>query len=391
MKTALLFVFIAFYSVYYSQTDNTEAQKKFKDGVDLFDAGKYEDAIKMFKEAQKLDPQSSAPQYEIALTYSVMKKYEDAIEILEKIKNKPDAEDSYWSLLGSCYDLNDDRDKAFEIYEAGLKKFPKSGRLYLEMGVTNAMEKEYDKALQSYFQPYLNQLCPDCQERFERKPRRILDCKVKECKDIAKNAPIQLDYLDEPCKEHFSEVQHYLNLMHIPFVINPRIVRGLDYYTNTAFEVIYEGIGAQNALAGGGRYNGLLEQIGGKNIPAVGFAGGFERLLLSLNEEKITLPSSPFPEVFIVTIGREAQELIIPYLNVIRREGIYAEYEPDRASLKAQLKAANNYRAHYALIIGETEVKQKSAMLKNLESGEQKLYPLQPISDLINAIQNKEL
>ncbi|MBP9096988.1 MAG: tetratricopeptide repeat protein [Ignavibacteria bacterium] len=151
MKTALLFVFIAFYSVSYSQTDNTEAQKKFKDGVDLFDAGKYENAIKMFKEAQKLDPQSSAPQYEIALTYSVMKKYEDAIEILEKIKNKPDAEDSYWSLLGSCYDLNDDRDKAFEIYEAGLKKFPKSGRLYLEMGVTNAMEKEYDKALK-YFE-----------------------------------------------------------------------------------------------------------------------------------------------------------------------------------------------------------------------------------------------
>jgi tetratricopeptide (TPR) repeat protein len=151
MKTALLFVFIAFYSVSYAQADNTEAQKKFKDGVDLFDAGKYEDAIKMFKEAQKLDPQSSAPQYEIALTYSVMKKYEDAIEILEKIKNKPDAEDSYWSLLGSCYDLNDDRDKAFEIYEAGLKKFPKSGRLYLEMGVTNAMEKEYDKALK-YFE-----------------------------------------------------------------------------------------------------------------------------------------------------------------------------------------------------------------------------------------------
>lgn len=151
MKTALLFVFIAFYSVSYAQADNTEAQKKFKDGVDLFDAGKYEDAIKMFKEAQKLDPQSSAPQYEIALTYSVMKKYEDAIEILEKIKNKPDAEDSYWSLLGSCYDLDGDRDKAFEVYNAGIKKFPKSGRIYYELGATSYMDDNLEAAL-NYFE-----------------------------------------------------------------------------------------------------------------------------------------------------------------------------------------------------------------------------------------------
>ena len=134
-----------------------------------------------------------------------------------------------------------------------------------------------------------------------------------------------------------------------------------------------------------------MNQIGGKNIPAVGFAGGFERLFLSLNEEKITLPGPPFPEVFIITIGREAQELIIPYLNIIRVKGIYAEYEPDRASLKAQLKAANNSKAYYALLIGEEEIKQKSALLKNLESGEQKLYSLEPISDLIKTIQNKEL
>ncbi|MDY0112550.1 MAG: histidine--tRNA ligase [Candidatus Syntrophosphaera sp.] len=269
----------------------------------------------------------------------------------------------------------------------GLKKL----RLELNsVGCPNC-SKDYDKALQSYFQPYLNQLCPDCQERFERKPRRILDCKVKECQEIAKNVPVQLDYLDTSCIEHFAEVQQYLDLMKIPFTINPRIVRGLDYYTNTAFEVIYEGIGAQNALAGGGRYNGLIEQIGGKNIPAVGFAGGFERLLLALEEEAIALPGHPVPEVFIITIGSEAQKIIIPYLNIIRGKGIYAEYEPDRASLKAQLKAANNSKAFYALIMGEEEVKQKSAILKNLESGEQKLYSLEPISHLIKAIQDKEI
>lgn len=151
MKTIFLILFIIIAGHSFAQTDKTEAQKKFKEGIELYDAGKYEEAIKKYKEAQKLDPQTSAPQYEIALTYSHLKKYDEAIEILEKIKNKPDAEDRYWSLLGNAYDLTDDRDKAFEIYNAGIKKFPKSGPLYLELGVTTAMEKDYEKALK-YFE-----------------------------------------------------------------------------------------------------------------------------------------------------------------------------------------------------------------------------------------------
>ncbi|MDD4223862.1 MAG: histidine--tRNA ligase [Candidatus Cloacimonetes bacterium] len=246
--------------------------------------------------------------------------------------------------------------------------------------------RDYDAALQDYFRPHLGRLCPDCQQRFELKPRRLLDCKVKTCKEIAQGAPSQLDFLDEPCRKHFQDTQHQLELMGIPFTINPRIVRGLDYYTNTAFEVSYEGLGAQNSLAGGGRYNGLLEQIGGKNIPAIGFAGGFERLLLALEEEKVPLGNAPAPELFVVTLGEAAREYVLPYLNKLRLAGIQAEYDPDKNSFKAQLKAADSRHARHALIIGETELAARSAILKDLASGEQQTYPLEPLSALIEAI-----
>jgi histidyl-tRNA synthetase len=248
--------------------------------------------------------------------------------------------------------------------------------------------QDYDKALQAYFRPHLKELCPDCQVRIDLKPRRLLDCKVDRCRAIAKDAPSQLDYLDEECRVHFASVQDYLNLMDIPFTINPRIVRGLDYYTNTAFEVVFEGIGAQNSLAGGGRYNGLLEQIGGKSIPAIGFAGGFERLLLSLEEEKVAMPASPDPDAFIITMGSEAQALAMPFLNELRMSGVYAEYDPDKASFKAQLKAADNRKARYALIIGEDEASAKSVVVKNLQSGEQQVLPLDPVSGVITAIKD---
>ena len=242
---------------------------------------------------------------------------------------------------------------------------------------------DYDKALREYFKPHLPQLCPDCQIRFDQKPRRLLDCKVPSCKKIASGAPSQLDYLDAECREQFAAVQEQLSLMEIPFVINPRIVRGLDYYTNTAFEVIYEGLGAQNSLAGGGRYNALLEQIGGKSIPALGFAGGFERLLLALDEEKVSLGRPPVPDIYVITMGKAAQQLLLPYINRLRQAGIYAEYDPDKTSFKAQLKAADNSQARFALIVGEDELASRSVVLKNLQNGQQQTTPLEPLSELI--------
>ncbi len=235
---------------------------------------------------------------------------------------------------------------------------------------------EYDKALQDYFKPLLPQLCPDCNKRFSLKPRRLLDCKVPSCKALRGGAPLQKDYLDQPCKEHFDQVCGQLTAMQIPFTLNPSIVRGLDYYTNTAFEVIYDGLGAQNSLAGGGRYNGLIEQIGGKSIPAIGFAGGFERLLLALEAEGIELTAEPKPLMYLICLGEQARTGVANYLNALRSKGIYVDYDPDKNSLKAQFKAADASGASYAIIVGESEIAAGTLNLKNLASGEQISLPL---------------
>lgn len=235
---------------------------------------------------------------------------------------------------------------------------------------------EYDTALRDFFRPLLPQLCPDCVQRFDLKPRRLLDCKVPTCKALRTGAPVQLDYLDEPCRQHFNQVCDLLSGMGIAYTVNPAIVRGLDYYTNTAFEVVYEGLGAQNSLAGGGRYNGLIEQVGGKSIPAIGFAGGFERLLLALEEEKITLGSIPTPGLFFVLMGQAAEAKALPLINFLRSKGVYVDFDPDKSSLKAQFKAADASKAKYAVIIGEDEVTRNQLNLKNLTTGEQQALPL---------------
>ena len=234
----------------------------------------------------------------------------------------------------------------------------------------------YDKALQEYYRPFLPKLCPDCVKRLETNPRRLLDCKLPSCIELRNNAPSQMDYLDESCKKHFSAVCDYLQAMNIPYTINPRIVRGLDYYTNTAFEIIYEGLGAQNSLVGGGRYNGLVEQIGGKSIPAIGFAGGFERLLLALEEEKIELIPPSKPDAYLVCVGDNTRLQILPYLNALRTKGLIVDYDPDKSSLKAQLKSAASSGAKYAIIIGENELATKTVNLKNLQTGEQIAIPM---------------
>ena len=244
----------------------------------------------------------------------------------------------------------------------------------------------YDKALQAYFRPHFEELCPDCQVRLEQNPRRLLDCKVPSCKAIAHDAPSQLDYLDEECRLQFAAVQKNLELMGIPFTINPRIVRGLDYYTHTAFEVVCDSLGAQNSLAGGGRYNGLLEQIGGKSTPAIGFAGGFERLLLALEEEGVSLGEPPAPEAFAILIGEAAREAFLSHLNALRQKGIFVEFDPDKSSFKAQLKAADNRHASFALIFGEDELAANSVILRDLSSGEQKTFSLENLDLLVEAI-----
>ena len=202
---------------------------------------------------------------------------------------------------------------------------------------------------------------------------------------FAAKAPSQLDYLDEDCRNHFEQVQHYLKLANIEFEVNPRIVRGLDYYSHTAFEVIFDGLGAQNTLAGGGRYNYLVQQMGGRATPAIGFAGGFERLLLALEEEGIDLHTDLVPDVYAIAMGESAQKALIPIIFSLRNQGVKVDYDPEKTSFKAQMKAANSSQARFCLIIGEDELSSNSVILKNMETGEQQNVAMDKVSELLSS------
>ncbi len=238
--------------------------------------------------------------------------------------------------------------------------------------VGNARVAErYDQALTEYFRPHKESLCYDCQTRLDKKPRRLLDCKVKTCQEIGKDAPVMLDYLDEECSSHFEQVKKYLDQFQVPYSVNPKIVRGLDYYTHTAFEFLNHKLGAQNAIGAGGRYNGLVEQIGGKSLPGIGFAGGFERLLLSMELENLFSGNEVIPQVFIVAIGEKAQAQVAKIISLLRNEDISVEYDPEKTSLKAQMKAADKVQARYAIIMGEDELERGVVTLKNLQDRKQ--------------------
>jgi len=252
--------------------------------------------------------------------------------------------------------------------------------------VGNAKVAErYDQALIEYFTPHKDELCFDCQTRLTKKPRRLLDCKVKRCREIGQAAPVMLDYLDEECTSHFEQVKRYLDQFKVPYSVNPKIVRGLDYYTHTAFEFLNHKLGAQNAIGAGGRYNGLVEQIGGKSLPGIGFAGGFERLLLSMEEENLFSGEELIPQVYIVAIGEKAQAQVASIISLLRQENISVEYDPDKTSLKAQMKAADKIKSPYALILGDDEVERGVVTLKYLQ--ERKQIDL-AISDLSSYIKS---
>lgn len=243
--------------------------------------------------------------------------------------------------------------------------------------------KNYDKALIKYFSKHINDLCSDCKNRLETNPKRILDCKVPTCKKIAKDAPSMLDYLDENCHQHFQAVQKHLKVMEIPFTINPKIVRGLDYYTKTAFEFINNNLGAQNAVCGGGRYDGLFQELGGQNTPAIGFAGGMERLIISMEQEKLDFGKEPHPKVFLIGMGKTPKKYCSVLAQKLRDENISCDTAYEKKSLKAQMKAADKSNACYTLILGDEELATNTATLKNMTTGLQKQIPLVSMTQVI--------
>ena len=230
--------------------------------------------------------------------------------------------------------------------------------------------KDYHKALHDYFSAHKDALCGTCLERLDRNPMRILDCKSPVCQEIAKGAPVVTDYLCDDCCAHFTEVQAYLTAMDIPFVLNPTIVRGLDYYTRTVFEFVSTEIGAQGTVCGGGRYDGLVEEFGGPHTPALGFGLGLERLLLLMDSQNAPFPPREGCKLYIASMGDAAKTAAVRFVTALRREGIAAEFDLVGRSVKAQMKYANKLGAKYTMVLGDSELEAGTAQLKNMETGE---------------------
>jgi histidyl-tRNA synthetase len=231
---------------------------------------------------------------------------------------------------------------------------------------------EYVDSLKSYYVGHALELCPECQTRLKRNPLRLLDCKQAGCQKVAESAPKSVDYLCNECAQHFEQLKRYLELLKLPFNVNHRLVRGLDYYTRTVFEIQPEGGGAQSTLAGGGRYDDLIEELGGKPTPAIGFAAGMERLILNLKEQQVAVPPLPKPKVFIACLGAEAKETATRLAAELRGAGVGVISAMGDKSLKAQLRQANSLGVRYAVIIGEEEVRAGTVVLRDMTSAEQK-------------------
>jgi histidyl-tRNA synthetase len=268
-------------------------------------------------------------------------------------------------------------DMAWQLYvNLGLKELT----LSLNSIGCNDCRPLYLDALRAYYGQHQERLCPDCKRRLSKNPLRLLDCKNQTCLDLTEKAPRSTDHLCQECAEHFDKLTKYLKLLNIPFSLSHRLVRGLDYYTKTVFEIAPEGeTGAQVAIGGGGRYDNLIEQLDGKPTPAVGFATGIERLVLNLKRQKVDVPNMPTPTVFMAYLGNEAKEKAIGLISQLRNAGISVVGTFGDRSLKAQLKQANVSGARYTIIIGEDEVKSKTAVLKNMAQGEQQTIPIERV------------
>jgi len=242
---------------------------------------------------------------------------------------------------------------------------------------------EYHKALKEYFEGRKNELCGTCNERLDRNPMRILDCKSPVCAEIAKDAPAVIDYLCDDCQAHFDGVKAHLDGMGISYKVNPRIVRGLDYYTRTVFEFISGDIGAQATVCGGGRYDGLLEQMGSQPHPALGFAMGIERLLMVLESQGTEIPKPKNCDIYIAPMGEAATLKASTLCAALRDEGFEALTDIVGRGLKAQMRYANKIGAEFTLVLGDSELESGKAKLKRMETGEETEVELDKLADAI--------
>lgn len=230
---------------------------------------------------------------------------------------------------------------------------------------------KYHEALRAYFEPHKEELCDTCKERLVKNPMRLLDCKSPICKEIGKDAPLILDYLCDECKEHFETFKKYLTGFDIEYIVDPKIVRGLDYYTKSVFEFITTEIGAQGTVCAGGRYDGLIEQLGGQHVPALGFGMGFERLLLVMDKQGCDYLTPKTCDIYFATMGDAALEKAMELVKGLREFGYRAEYDLMGRGIKAQMKYANKIGAVYTMVLGDNELECGKAKLKEMESGKE--------------------
>jgi len=274
-----------------------------------------------------------------------------------------------------------------EVISVMVNLFKIIGLTGIKVNLNSVGDKEsrenYRNALVEYFKPHLDELCEDCKIRFEKNPLRMLDCKIDASKDIMKNAPKIIDYLNEESKKHFEDVQKYLKSMEIDFVVNPNIVRGLDYYTNTVFEVEADISGSQNVLGAGGRYNNLIKNLGGPDVPGVGFAIGVDRLFLALKEKNIDLREEKTLDVYAFACNNEKEELI-SLVNALRLNGFDVDMDYSSRNMKNNFSRADKLNAKFIVIIGEDEIKNNYVTIKNNKTKEGYKVNLEEIIDFLD-------
>ena len=272
-----------------------------------------------------------------------------------------------------------------EIIAAALEIYETLGLKGLQVSINSVgckkCRKDYIGKLKSFLENKKEQLCFECNNRIEKNPLRVLDCKNVKCRETLQEAPKIIDNLCDECKDHFEEVKECLSDLKIKYTIDERLVRGLDYYTKTAFEIISGELGAQNAIAGGGRYDNLVEELGGKETPGVGFAAGIERMIISMEKQKVSWPKKQDLDVFVVKIGEKNNIMAFQLLQDIRKAGISADLDYAGKSLKSQMRTANKYHVKYTVILGEEELGRNMVTLRNMETKEQKEIKINNLID----------
>lgn len=279
-----------------------------------------------------------------------------------------------------------------EVISLAMACYEELGLTSLNLVINSLGDQEsrtnHREALMSHFTPYKEELCPDCQNRLEQNPLRILDCKRDMDHVAMKTAPSILDYLNESSMDYFKQVKEYLDSMNISYTVDETLVRGLDYYNHTAFEIMSEakGFGAITTLLGGGRYNGLTEELGGPDVPGIGFGMGLERLLMALEAEGIELPVDDSLDCFFVAIGEGAEKEAVRLTHELRSHGIQVDKDYQLRGMRAQFRAADRLKAKYVLILGDSELEQQIINVRSMDTGDQTEVPL---TDIVEQMKEK--